>query len=59
MAEKGGEVYIDVTAKLDGLDKGLAAARQTVQTQGGKLGYDFGGKFSDRISRCPTPYWTV
>jgi len=48
MAEKGGEVYIDVTAKLDGLDKGLAAARQTVQTQGGKLGYDFGGKFSEQ-----------
>lgn len=48
MAEKGGEVYIDITAKLDGLDKGLAAARNNVQTQGGKLGYDFGGKFSEQ-----------
>jgi len=48
MAEKGGEVYIDVTAKLDGLEKGLQSARTTAQTQGAKLGYDFGGKFSEQ-----------
>lgn len=48
MAEKGGEVYIDITAKLDGLDKGLAAAKTTAVQQGGKLGYDFGGKFSEQ-----------
>jgi hypothetical protein len=48
MAEKGGEVFIDITAKLDGLEKGLQAAKPIATQQGAKLGYDFGGKFSEQ-----------
>ena len=48
MATKGGEVYIDITARLDALEKGMAAAKTTAVKEGGKAGFDFGAKFGEQ-----------
>jgi hypothetical protein len=48
MATKGGEVYIDITARLDALEKGMAAAKDKAVKEGGKAGFDFGAKFGEQ-----------
>lgn len=48
MATRGGEVYIDITARLDALEKGMSAAKDKAVKEGGKAGFDFGAKFGEQ-----------
>lgn len=48
MAEKAGEVFIEVTARIDALERQLAAAKTVAAKEGGKSGFDFGAKFGEQ-----------